>query len=47
MNIFKINKKKVIIIKRIIKVNKHTPICIFSSGIFTKACGSNSTATRK
>jgi hypothetical protein len=27
--------------------NKNTPIFIFSSGIFTKACGSNSSPTRK
>jgi hypothetical protein len=40
-------KFKIYIYKKIIKIKMNTPMCIFSSGIFTKACGSNSTPTRK
>jgi hypothetical protein len=29
------------------KININTPIFIFSSGIFTKKCGTNSTPTKK
>jgi hypothetical protein len=36
-------KKKYIINNK----NKNTPICIFSSGIFTKAWGNNSAPTTK
>jgi hypothetical protein len=39
------NKKKTI--KETTKINKNTPMCIFSSGIFTNACGSNLSSTRK
>jgi hypothetical protein len=41
------NISKKINIKQIIRINVNTPICIFSPGMFTKACGSKSTPTRK
>jgi hypothetical protein len=33
--------------RNVIKINRNTPISMFSSGIFTKACNNNSTPTRK